>query len=323
MPKIITIKQINNSTIGLPLSFETNLTRPLFIGNPKLSSDPADWDVSVIRFRIPNFLTPLFTFVDGRYSMTARYMSNIFTADMLFVPWNSNIHDRAVYSVQHFVLMLNNLISTVCAGVSAPTTDYPTFVYDEATELMSYIANKNFFATDGSIPDPVMLNVNAPLSQIIDGIPLYGSVYGDQILSFNTGNTVGDYHTMKSQTSIAEHIVDFARLVLVSNIPTDNEYIGVTNDVNAQNNITQAGLPVLMDFSPAEISINNYNNYINFNAIVPYRQVSIRSNLAFDNIVIDVYYETVMAGLQRIVIPPGTSADVKLMFTERSINKFA
>jgi hypothetical protein len=324
MPKILSIKQVNNSTQPLPLTFETNLSRPLFSA-PGAAPNPAEWDVSVIRFRIPNFYVPLFNFVDGRYTMTARYLSLSVTEPMIYQPWSTGVSGQPVYNVQHFILMLNNLIASVCAALPAPTTDYPRFEYDEETELLSYIANKNYFATDGSLANPVYLSCNPALSQIIDGLPIYyNPIQGDELMVFDTGsNLSGNYYTMVSQNSIAEHIIDYARLILMSNIPTDNEVIGVSNDVNTQNNLTQVGLPVLMDFTPEELTIHNYNNYIVYNAITPYRQVSINTNLSFDNIQIYVYYETVMAGLQRIEVPPGTSADIKLMFTEKKKNKFA
>lgn len=327
MPKILTIRYNNTGVATVPLTFETNLPRPLF------DDAPTNWDVSVIRFRIPNFYTPLFTFINGTFTMTIKYKTVLITLPMIYTQWGT-LSAQSVYYVQHFILMLNNLIASLCVALTATgaitvvSANYPYFIYNEQSELITYVSNKTYFATDGTVTDPILLYTNISLSQIIDGIPLAITSYGDQLLCFNTNNIIYSYiasgfYQMTSQNSIAEHIVTFTRLILSTNLPTQNEYISSSTGPDSVTAISQAGYPVLTDFVPDEITTHNFNNYITYNAITPYKQIALQSGLTIDNIKIYVYVENIDGSFNSVYVPPSASADIKLMFTPKNVNKFA
>jgi hypothetical protein len=209
-----------------------------------------------------------------------------------------------------------------------PTTDQPYFSYSETTTLLSFTANKNYFATDGSVATPIEFLANYPLFQQIQGLPVFANgTTSFQLIVQNlkNGNTGTTYITMTSQQPFFQQLTDFTGIVLTSSMPVVNEYIGNTNNITgvAGSQTQQIALPILQDYSPQELNISNFHEPIVYNAVVPYRQTDITSDISFNVIHIDVYTTNTSGVLKRATLPPQGSANIKIMFTQKSRNNFA
>lgn len=327
-PLFYTITVNNTTGIIQPLTFDVNVSRPFL-------QKPSDYCVSVVRFKIPNYNTPLFRFVDGAYLMTMSYNSVSVTLPVIYIPQNSISGSRTVYEVQGYIEMLNTTIGSLYTAlnglVTLPTSDMPYFTYDEETQLITYTANKQYFLT--SIALPIQIQVNQALYQTISGFPTYYDNVTDKFLLWvkdyhdNTVTIGGtNYIQMTQQNSSIPQMIDFGGLVLTSNMPIANEYIGSTfinPSYSTQAGIQEIVLPVLQDYVPSDFDMSTFWQNLVYNAIVPYRQCSLLSDTPFSNIRIDAYSVNNLGSLSRINISPNGSASIKLMFTKKKENKYA
>jgi hypothetical protein len=326
-PIFYTINTKNITNTNTNLSFEVNLTQPIL-------KKPSDWSVSVIRYRLPNYNTPIFTFISNFYQMQLSY--NGFTTST-YISLNSgyNPNHPYIFEIQCYVSMLNATIQTLFTQLALlttlPTSDYPYVIYNESTTLLSLVANKGYFATDGSVSTPITLNFNNALQQQLQGFPIISDSTNTTfpfklcIQSFNGSNLSGNYLTMTSQQPILQQLTDFDGIVLTSDMPTKNEYVGynINNTSVAGSQISQISFPILQDFTPQDLTVSNFHESIVYNAIVPYRQTDLQSDITINRIRIEAYVTNTSGSITPVVMPPNGSANIKLMFTPKNENKFA
>jgi len=324
MPLFYTLQVNNNSGTFSRLTFTANLNIPL-MGNP------AEYDVSVIRFKLPNYSTPLFTFVDGRYVMYLSYNGTTVSAPVIYIPQNSIVGTRVVFQMQGYIQMLNTTINTLYglmnAIVTLPTAEQPYFAYNEVTKLITFTANTNDYGE--TLATPIALYCNEALFQQL-GFPTYWSPTANfRIRVFDTkNNTVStNYYVMSQQQPTLDLISDFTGIILTTNLPIKNEFSGI-GEVNTGVSTGSIGnfnvaTPILQDFVPQDLTMDTYSNSLVYNAITPYRQAELVSNSPFYSIVITAYSVNVAGTSTQLNLPPYGSANIKLMFTKKSENKFA
>ena len=327
-PLFYTIKVNNTTGIVQPLVFDVNISRPFI-------QKPSDYYVSVVRFKLPNYNTPLFHFIDGAYLMTMSYNSVSTTLPVIYIPQNSIVGGRAVYEVQGFIEMLNTTIGSLYTAlnglVTLPTSNMPYFTYDEETELMTFTANKQYFLTSAALP--IQIQVNQALYQMISGFPTYYNDVTDKFLLwvkdyYDNTVTIGgvNYIQMVQQNSSIPQIIDFGGIILTSNMPISNEYIGSTYinpSYSTQAGLQEVVLPILQDYVPTDFDMSTFWQNLVYNAIVPYRQCALISDQPFSNIRIDAYVSNNSGTMSRMNISPNGSASIKLMFTKKTESKYA
>ena len=371
MPEYYTLQIDNTSSSSTPLNLNADLIQPI------ISGKSSDYDVSVVRFSIPNYDSHLFTFIDNFYYMTLSWNFNNVTWPVIFIPSTIDTKDRRVWEIQNFVQMLNNTIPALYNLMSQIVTfpyashEMPYFTYNEETELFSLTALISDY--NSGVP-PVFLFVNSPLFQKITGFPTFTvpnyfytsynpysykasppnppntpenatasagatkTITGFQIKVFNNyNNTTSDglHYIMTQQANSFNLLVDWAGVVLMSNLPTKNEYAGLQNTNQSQNaQAYNVAMNVLQDYIPTDMSVKTFNNNLVYNAITPYRQVELVSDTAIYNINIQIFSRRVVpnvAGssitpygvLFPLRLPPNGQASIKLMFTKKNENKYA
>lgn len=307
MADFLTLQVSNTTNNSIPLSFSSNFQLPLL-------DRASDYDVSVVRFKVPNFKSPFVTMRDNYYKMYMSYNNFVVERFIQIIQRTSTVTNY-VFDFQQMVQMLNATIDLLFADLGAlvilPTADKPYFIYNETTTHISFIAHKDFYMSN--LVTPIVISLNEPLFLWIAGIPCLNDANQNEILVFDAHNNVsGNYVTMTQQTNTLDLISDFSAVVFTSSFPTKNEFVG-----------DNVRLPILQDFTPQDLDIKTYYNNIVYNAIVPYRQVRLLSNMAIHNVQIDCYIANIQGELRRAVLPPGQTSNIKIMFTKHSTNKYA
>lgn len=312
----------NTTSSYIPLRFDVGLNIPFI-------DKPSDYDVSIIRFVLPNFDTPItkYSLTDNtKYLMTMSYNSNSVTQHVPFVPYTSISGDNNIWDMQQIIQMLNATIGTLYTALNGiatlPTSDMPYFTYSETTKLISYTANKNYFASN--LSTPIVVSIDTNLLKWLYGIPLYGrlpnsdgypTIYDFMVIDLKNNTVSTNYLVMVQQAPTFAQITDFDRIVLTTSLPIANEYLGTTTT-----------LPIIQDYCPADLDISTFHNNIVYNAVVPYRQTRLISDSPFYSIRFDCFIASIGSDpdtLRAMVLPPNCSANIKLMFTKHERNNFA
>jgi hypothetical protein len=304
--KYYNLNASNLTGYSVPLRFNKSL-------NIAFIKDPHKYNVSVIRFVLPNYETPLFTFVDDNLKISLTYKTFSVTYPVIYASRLPAGSPQYVYEIQHLIDMLNTTIDTAFAALNflstLPTTDIPYFIYDPVTQLISYIANKTYY--DDTVTDPIQIYLNSNLFKMLQGIPIVKTALTDKTFRIvvqdahnNTYNT--NYWQMTQQGNTFENIVDFSNIVITTSMPIQNEYIG-----------TDISFPIMTDFCPSDLNIDTFHNNIVYNAIFPYRQTAMASSEPLYNVAINCYWSDATDKLNEILLPPNGTANIKLMFTPK------
>ena len=295
----------NTTTSEIPVRFNASLNIPFI-------QKPSDWTASVVRFVVPNFSTPIFTFQDATYYFTLNYYNKSVTLPIVFESRNlADATDRKVYEIQHLIDMMNTTLVSCWTALNAlgalPTTDKPYFIYNVETSLISLIANLTYYVS--TIAHPINIYCNNTCFKFLQGLPVTytgASTYEYQLLVRNAFNNTynTNYFQMQQNSSSFSSTTDFDRVVITTDLPIQAEYIG-----------SSVSLPIIQDFCPNEITSQNFHENIVYNAIFPYRTAKMTSDVAFYSINFNFYWADVNGTLTEMLLPVKSSANIKVMFT--------
>ena len=315
----------NTTGSSVPLRFDVALNIPFL-------EKPSDYDVSVVRFVLPNFDNPFLTYSDyyilpdGTHvsvnDMTMSYNGNSVTQHVAMIPRTSISGDMGIWDIQQCVQMLNATIGTLYTALNAiatlPSSDKPYFTYSETSQLISFTANKNYYAS--TLATPIVVSVDETLLTWIYGMPLYGripdsrgvpTIYDILVQDLKNNTVSTNYYVMTQQAPSFDRMTDFDRIVLTTNLPIQNEYLG-----------TSTTLPIIQDYCPADLNISTFYNNIVYNAVVPYRQTRLLGDSPFYSIKFDCYTSNVAGTLAQMMLQPNNSANIKLQFIKHDRNPF-
>jgi hypothetical protein len=269
---------------------------------------------------IPNVNSFLFKFVDGDYQMLMYYNGHSVTLPVVYIPHSPDTAYRGIWDIQHMVDMCNATIGSLYTALNAiaplPTADMPYFTYNNVTQLFSFTANKSYFASN--LTTPIIVGINNKLLNFFEGlqfaytIPGNSTMYEIIVADYYNNELQTGYYTMTQQAPTFALYSDFNRLVFTTSLPIQNEYIG-----------SSTAVPILQDYCPADLNISTFRNPIVYTAEFPYRQVRMKSDMAFYNISIDCNSSDIAGNLHLMTLPPNSAANIKLMFTEHAHNKYA
>lgn len=327
MPLFYNLYTVNNTASETPLHLESNLTIPLM-------SKPSEWDVSIVRFVLPGYDIPIFTFTPDLFHISMSYNGSTV---VLPVVWDTSVQNTGylLYDIQAFIHMLNTTLTSawtalkVLQGGLPGSGDMPYFTYSETSQLISLTANAAHYASN--LTTPIVIGWDEPLNVKIQGIPtLYNTLATTQYTAlflnqYTNVTTVGTntYYTMTQEGPSFDNMVDTDMIVIQTNMPITQEISGVST-----------GLPILADFAPSEWTISNIHNRITYNPTgPPFRQASLQGDQPFYNISCYCYLSSTspsvnstlgpLGNLTPMVLAPGQSASIKLMFTKKIGNKYA
>jgi hypothetical protein len=206
------------------------------------------------------------------------------------------------------------IIGDTTGTIQGSTVDLPYFAYSETNQLISFTSNINYYLYN--LSNPIKLSINTILLPYLQGFTThYDSTLQARyiILVLNTNNNVsGEYIKMTQSGFYFSNWLDFDSILITTNLPIANEYQG-----------SSTALPILSDFVPSNVSISNFHDPIIYNTITPYRQYPLISDSPIYDITCYCYLSSTSGELRPILIGPGQSANIKLMFTPKKTNKYA
>lgn len=140
------IQATNTSNSIQRMSIDISRSTPII-------SNPSQYYLSIVRFKIPTYKFPLFVFPDPStrplivsmdYNGVTTSSQVIFTQEN-FEPVYSNTNNY--FSYQHFLQNINTAIRTCFTSLSLPAITFPQppyLIYDSDTELISLIALQSY-----------------------------------------------------------------------------------------------------------------------------------------------------------------------------------
>jgi hypothetical protein len=320
MPKFFSLSASNPSVGNVPLILSQDLTTFLL-------DRPEDWDVSIIRFDIPNSTTPMFTFKSNFYYLNMTYNTHSVTLpvslDPLITPANPQF-----YSWQAYIYLVNeclqNLWTALNALVTLPSTFVPYFVYNEVTQLTSLVVDKATYLSTITNTNIITINANDAFLSKISGFPMTfngqpttgtNTSFHYLFLDLKTNTSVINGNTcltMTQQDQSFDNITDLTSIVISSNLPVDKEYVGEAT-----------AFPILNDFVVNDLTISTFRNRIVYNPPgPPFRQTHMHGSQPFRNVTCQVYLTDPYFNLTPVMLGPNESASIKLMFTPKKEQRY-
>lgn len=319
MPYYYTITQTNTSLQSQPIILQKNITGSC---NIVPSGQLSDYDITVIRTVIDNTDTPLMDMNGVDWKIIFQYddgsQTYIQIEDVMYDPSITGRTDGLIMQFDQFIQILNQTLisayNNLAGQVPLPTTKKPFFDYDPINQLITFYGDSGYL-TNLPLPYYIQVLFNFDLSQILTGFnlrPIQSSPNYFQLIMINTGTNydpVADiYHT--TQVGMAfDQIIPISQIVIQTNLQIPMEML--------QEN---THLPIVLDFYPP-LTIGNYRNDLYYEPIVPYRQYPIQGNPQTINF--SIYRMNPQGFMSPMTLASNQSATVKLMFTEKSRNKFA
>jgi hypothetical protein len=319
----MTINNPEVSTVDIPVIFDEILDRSILGGKTN------DWEVSIVRFSIPLFNVPLFTFIDGQQKITMTYKT--YTSGHIAVPFISNIADpsaRQVYDLSYYqqminagiVLAYNALDASYFAGTGfhLPTTDKPYCIYDKTTQRFSFYATSTYYQNTSA--NLIGLKVNRAVFVKIQSIDIYYNGVIDEewdiIFQNNLNNMTavgGGVYLIQNlqQEDNFGNLIDFVGIEITTNLPAQLQYLKQGTGEN-----------ILISYIPLSPNLNTFHNSLTYNAIVPYNQSQLLSDSVLSEIVMRVRYTNVAGDKILLYMPPNSHAELKLMFQRRAEAKY-
>ena len=330
MPKYLNLRLINSGAVSIPMVFSQSLSRPLL-------NKPSDYKLVVARFVLPNRM-PIFTFVDGAYTMNMSINGIVSTTlSVTYLPQNADSNSRVVYQIQPFVEMVNATISqsfallkAVSGGAIGAGVVPPFIRYDEVTKLFSLYAQQLYYDEVHYVDTPptarvapIQLNFGTTLNRMFLGFPVYATMqpnapsYRFRIYTYPDASnvvTIGGqpYVKMTQQATSFSQITDFHSIILTSNLPIQNEFSLINTGSSADSVV-----PIISDFCPEELDVGDFNSDIVYNSIYPYRKINITSDSPFYDVSVSCYTSSDLGLLTPLILPAGQSANIKLMFIHK------
>lgn len=343
------IELSNSEPSPLPLRYVATRTQPLFDGHPE------DYVMSITRFQVPLSSIPLMVYpklgttaldlenpLEGQPDDTQWYVKLVqgassSTAFIEYFPHSTTVNTLSIYSIQHFVDLVNDAFYRAGQGLAAPTADVPYLYYDEdrgiidiyATNTWNLSINPNnrvflnsllydFFNNFPSfyfsnlleyqiLIQPNGNNLLAPVN------PVY--VNGNTITGGANGiNTRGEFPNLGQLYSVRSIVFTSA------NLPVKHEYI--PNNVSSSNiNDTANGFRnIITDF---EINLEGINGrqvrtIQNYNSQGEYRLSDLSGTTGIKTIDIQVYWSDNRGRLFTLTINQYNYFSMKILFRKKT-----
>lgn len=298
--------------------------------------------VSVVRFSIPAFNIPLLIPKIQKYPNTDPNLTiygiklsyqNVFS-DIFYVnfvstslyptppplspsqPNQVNSNYYFVYSIDNFINMVNSAfvlaINDLNSKIALPSVTPPQFYFDPTTQ---FIFLKTTLDYDSSLPSPIIIYPNIPLSTLFSGFNLkdYDSDFYRYLINVKPNNVIsGSIHSQQEYVTVGSWNVMKSVVFTTSSIPIQSEFIPSIDDTS--NNSSRK---IITDFEPIlDIPMTTRSIYQYFPQ-GEYRLIGLLSNAELRSFDLQIYWQDKELNLYPILIPPLQSATVKLMFAKK------
>ncbi len=313
-----------------------------------LLDDPSQYKMTITRFSVPAFNIPIlipkiqkFPNVDINKTIYTLYLTyNGISSDkqtVQYVNFNSypppqppsGLHPEVeyseyyfIYSIQHFVNMINNTLYNAFIDLAGRTTlplnaAAPLLIFTPETQLLSFNVHSSYSWNNVS---PIFMTFNSPLAELISGFSTRDNLVldGYDYVIYQNPKNIFTYSTLtyidysQEYVTIGSWNVMKAIVFTSSNIPVFHEYLPNLSG-SSTNNFNQ----IVTDFEPVLDIPNSTRSIYQYYPQGPYRLVDLVSEQPLFSLDIKIYWQDKSLNLYPLTIPPLQEATVKVLFIKK------
>ena len=310
----------------------TNNTTNLKIANfsetrqTALVDDPSSYYATIARFQVPTTQIPLFSFIDGSYSVTLSFNGVPFTTDLIYVRRDFGYpSEQFVFDFQEMIDMINTAFATSFTNLKtafplAPPTVPPFMLYD-GIEVGTSIRFEDQY--DPAVASPTIeVYMNSVLYSFFNNyLTDYLSFTADEAVRFivkdNGNNVVGTDRIMRQEYATFYNWSDFKSLIITSNsLPIASEAIGT---ISGGQQGTNTQLSIITDFVPTQFGTSDSASKLVYSPEPQYRLLDMYSNQSIRQLDFQIRYQDKYDVIRPIFLAPGQEASIKLLFVKKHL----
>ena len=292
----------------------------------------SDYYLAVARFNIPNDSIPLFTFFDNTYEVTMTNGGVSSSRFVSYVPYSSLPGERGVYTVQHFLDMVNATIALCCADVGIVDVPLVFCNYDTQIQAIRFSDNANWRSVLPAVP-VWQLSMNWRLYFYFQGISVLdrGVFVGkafDVIVKDNGNGNVKEYpvgsgttvYEMGQECPLLSNYISINSIIVgTTTVPINAEQISFAPQRQPFGLGDNTTFNIITDFTPGEAATfsENFTPYVYNPAF--YRLVDLLSNEGLKKFDFQLYYSDIYQKVTPLVLLPGQRASVKFIFVKKAL----
>jgi len=333
------------ATANIPVIFDKVLDRSILPGKTN------DWESSSVRFSVPLFSVPLFTYIPGSEKLTLTFSTYSTTQDVPIVDRSAiPIYNYQVFEMTQYMQMLNQCVQNCCdildaqyyavtsghlsiVTSTAPNPTYdpllpisltnlefiqtftkPYFIYDKLTERISVYAKDTYF--EDTVTNIYKLLENNALYTKIKGIDDYytGILNMEHQIFFHDNLDNIDTNGIiqnMQQSDNFSNLTDFVGVEITTNMPCQLQY---TDQGTGEN--------IFISYIPTKMTIADFHSNLIYNAIIPYNQSQLLSDSVLSELMFRVRWTNIRGEKTLLDMPPNTHAEIKIFFQRRESAKY-
>ena len=313
----------------IPAVFSENRVVPIL-------ENPSEYELAVVRFKVPAETIPIFRWVDDKFSITLSYGGSDFTE---YLPWipkalpsdNKFLYGKAIWSYQSFIDSINLAFKTAFDKLKidfplAPPTEAPFITFNSATELMTIWTEELYEEATNTIA--IMFNYDLfaviPSFQV-DRLnippPSTGVSFDIKFQRLKVKNNYNNktiyngkaYYTFQQEYTTLALLNDFVSITFESDsIPIEPELLP------AQTNVVRR---IITDFEPID-GVNDHQSFQYFSR-GSLRYYDLKSSYPMHKIDIRVFWTDRRGEQFPIYINRDEVLTLKLLFRRKVVNQLS
>lgn len=280
--------------------------------NNDILKNPSEYEVAVVRFKLPLYEMPIFIWRPNTLSLKLSYDTSEVIEPLIYISNGnySSVYGDAIWDFQEMVIIINNALDSAFTALKSleptmPPTDPPFFIYNAALEKLELMSPTNYIAAmDTKIfVDDLLLNY-------MMGFQTYTvtGAYPNQILiKDNRNNTTtysgNPYYKMKQEFSTLSLWSDFKLVTFETTMSVNAE------NLSGQQNITKT---ILTDFLPSDGIVDHQS--LQYYPKGPIRWYSMNSTLPLRDITMTVKWSDIYDEEHILYLSKNETLSVKLAF---------
>ena len=315
--------------------------------NSAIIEKPGEWQASVVRFDVSTNSIPVAVIKQTGFPLgaatdcfvTLTYMGIDYTQNVLLTKSQTE-NFNFVYSYQHWLDNINTAFATAFAAIPGPPANQgpPIFVLDDPTSLIRMYVTSDYLMT---LPNPITISVNDKVYRYLQGFQAF----------FNGNNTVNfkdyDLYVLPNNTfalpaagARSSYPVSVAsanylyycsqekpnlgswnpvRSLVISSelLPLRPEFVQANINNNIAYGLTGNYRPILTDFIQDQSSNPASRGVTVYLPTAEYRMIDLFGDNALYNIDMQISWTDFEGNIYPIMLAPGETFGVKLMFRRR------
>ena len=307
----VKLEAVNETDEEIPLNFGNmgDLVRPIQATS-----------VSVVKFSIPNAVTPIMEWHNDKYVFTLAYDSKVFSQPVLYQDRGSIYKTiKQVFEIDHVIDMLNITLVDAVAGLNAlgtlPSLVAPRLIYNVVTSRYEFIVLAS--AYEKSLSKPIEIYCNRSLFFILQSLPVFEYTDNSVNMQFKflfkqiVENTYLTSYIKVTQEAISiSSYNDFRTILLTTSMPIES-VITCSTTLSAN----QSSLNVLQTYTIPYTNgiIDNLENLDFSSPADGYRTCKLQGNNLY-SVKCDVLYQLHNGTTRPFLLPPYKSAIIELEF---------